>query len=123
MHLKKHRKFLNQSFTWLSQVIKYKGFNQINLYFLGHVNSGKSTLIGHLLSLHNNKKEHHQKNISDSATKYAWLLDESKQERERGMTMEVGIKEFTTEKKRILFMDSPGHKDFLSQMICASLMV
>jgi len=97
----------------------------LNLIVTGHIDNGKSTTMGHFLmdlgvvdertiAAHGAESE---KTGKGDTFKYAWVMDNIKDERERGITIDLAFQKFESAKYFFTLIDAPGHRDFIKNMI------
>ncbi len=96
----------------------------VNLVFIGHVDHGKSTLVGRLLYDSGSLPEQEYRKLKEEAESrgkgtfaFAYVMDNLKEERERGVTIDVSYRKFDAKKNVFTIIDAPGHRDFVKNMI------
>ena len=96
----------------------------MNLAVIGHIDHGKSTMVGRLMFetgtvpahiIEGYRKEAESK--GKATFEFAWVMDNLKEERERGITIDIAHKRFDTPKFYFTVVDCPGHRDFVKNMI------
>ncbi len=95
-----------------------------NIIFVGHVDHGKSTTIGRLFYESGGVSEQEMQKLKEEAAKhgkvgfeFAFVMDKFKEERERGVTIDLSYRKIVTRKYNVTIIDAPGHKDFVKNMI------
>jgi len=98
--------------------------SNFNVVFVGHVDAGKSTTVGRLMYDTGKIPEQELTKLKAEAQKhgkagfeFAYVMDRIKEERERGVTIDLAYQKIITQKYEVTIIDAPGHKDFVKNMI------
>lgn len=103
--------------------MKDKIKEDMNIVIVGHVDHGKSTIIGRMLADTNSLPEGKLEQVKETCRRnskpfeYAFLLDALKDEQAQGITIDSARCFFHTEKRNYIIIDAPGHIEFLKNMI------
>jgi len=96
----------------------------LNLVIIGHIDHGKSTMMGALLIKTGAVTEREARELEKLAKEfdreswsYAYVFDRLKEERQRGITIDLAFRKFETPSKYFTIIDAPGHADFVKNMI------
>lgn len=95
----------------------------LRIVIVGHVDHGKSSLVGRLLndtgSLPDGKVEQIKKACEKRGMPFEWafVMDALKTERDQGITIDVSQINFKTPKRNYVLLDAPGHKEFVKNMV------
>ena len=108
----------------VASIQEYKKHPHISFVVLGHVDAGKSTLMGRLLydvgavdTKLIRKLQKESEIIGKSSFHLAWVMDQTSQERERGVTVDICTSNFATKNCSFTIVDAPGHRDFIANAI------
>ena len=104
----------------MDEKLKQEG---LHIVVVGHVDHGKSTVIGRLLydtdSLPQGAVDKVKRIARETGKpfEYAYLLDAFEEEQKQGITIDTTQIQFATKKREYVIIDAPGHKEFLKNMI------